>query len=136
MKLKNALLMNEQFLKLLKDFSSYRFSPSIALGLIKRYNALEAERKMVNETKNAIVKKYGKGDEKVGYSISPDDKAAMDAFGKEFMELLNIEFDFPFEKLVINGNVMMVDPDTKKQIPVLFTIGEIALLSEIIEFDE
>lgn len=139
MKLKNYILINEGFIKLIGEFTSYRIKPTIAFTLLKLIKELNQEKQNIEDGRNNLIKKYGEETEVEGkqqISIKNDDKVAIEAFSKEFNEILNLDFELSIEnKIDMDCNeIFKHNKEKDAWEPVYLTIGEVVLLSEIINF--
>ncbi len=133
MKLQNAILINENFAQALGKLANSKIPALAAFNIFKIIKVLETEGAVIQETKNSLIKKYGKADAKGDISVSmEDDKENFKIFMDSFNEILKEEFELPIkEKLkIVADNIK----DSKDE-PVLFTVPEIANLSEIIDFE-
>ena len=131
-RLKNSLLVNDEFAKLLKSLSSHKIPVSTGLRLLKAYKAMETERSLILESKNEMIKRYGIPDGRGGFSIPASDTEAIRDFSRDFGELLALECELPIpEKIKLAAPIN--DRDSHE---ILFTVAELAMLSELIDFEE
>lgn len=135
MKLKNYVLMNEDFIKLLGEFTSYKIKPTVAFTLLKLVKEMNVEKQNIDESRNALIKKHGT--EKDGsFSIDKDDKEVIETFMKEYNEILKLDFELSItDKIDIEcDKIFSLDKNSGKWESVYLTIGEVSLLSEIFNF--
>lgn len=99
MKVKNGELFaaREPLAELLK----LKFPVQTSFALAKLANKIKDALKPVDESKDGLIKKYGK-EENGKVSISADDPN-WEAFVKEFDELMNIQTEFVFEKVALSN---------------------------------
>ncbi len=131
-RMKNSLLVNEEFSRLLRSLSGHKIPVSAGLKLLKAYKALETERAVVLESRNDLIKRYGVKDGKGGISIPPSDAEGTRAFNRDFGELMALECELPIaERIPLPGPIL--DKDGAEM---MLSVLELAMLSEIIDFGE
>ncbi len=70
-------------------------------GLAKLAQGLNSQLKVLSETRNALIKKHGKPDEKTGQPVVNANTPEMEAFAKEWAEILGEEVEVTVDKVMI-----------------------------------
>lgn len=130
MKLKNSLIMNENFTKAINRLTACRIPVTTGFKLLKLVKELEKESKLLEELRISLIKKYGEDKGDGNFSIEPSSENYI-TFLKEFGEILGQEFEIDLDqKLKIGQNIK--DREDKEA---TFDVTELMFLSEIIDFE-
>lgn len=84
MKLKNGVIFNAT--EALNKLATSDLPIKVVYNLKKNMDAINEQLKVINESRNSLIKKYGHDDK-----ITQDDKEAMQKFVSDFNEILEIE---------------------------------------------
>ena len=122
-KLKNEQFENEAFIDALrKIYKQDSFSPRVAYQLNVVYKELERRNLSYLEVKNVVIQKYSvKEDDSV---IIP--KENVEKYNSDMRELLDTEFEVPFEKIPYADGMKLSAADIEALSPVIdFTALEV-----------
>lgn len=126
--LKHHLLINPELSSLLNAFANeYRMSPTEGVFVIRLLKSFLENLKLLDEIKENLRKK-------IGLVEDPSNSEKLSQFQKEFTEVLNMDFSIP----TLEGKIKIKNKITKikngEEVEVKFSLGELAILSEVMEF--
>lgn len=132
MKLKNQIFLNDQFIQSVNKIASSRIPAISAFKLLKVIKVLEQENATFTTAKNNLIHKYGTPKENGSVAIDPSSENYQE-FAKEFQEIIDLEFEIPGDDKITISASQIKDQENKD---ILFTVTELAVLSEIIELTD
>lgn len=103
MKIKNGVLLNQNFVEALMHFSRLPLPIKVSFPLQKCLKVFQAEETPIRAAKDDLIKKYGEpilneSGESIGWNIGKASKQNQDKFMKELAEFMELEFEIPLEK--------------------------------------
>ncbi len=135
MLLKNEILLNDNLTKVLNNFVTYKIPALKAFSLLKFIKVLVNERKDLDAAKDNLIKKYGKEYETPNgssYKIEATDKENMEAFIKDFNEILQGEFESGLESKIKLDFDKILDKDNN---PVLLSVQDLTAIEPVFQIE-